>query len=98
MIATLQRYARGEVPLGRVFLFDMLLVGTIVNIVTAGVALIAHLNEFPGWLVLLLFLLPFPYNLALCCFVWRSAARSRSIWGDVARLGALIWLAVGLVV
>lgn len=98
MRETLRRYARGDVPLARVFLYDMLMVGTIVNIVTGGLALLAYAVDMPGYLALAIFLLPLPYNAALCVFVWRSAARYPSGWSDLARLGAVLWLLVVLVI
>jgi hypothetical protein len=98
VLATLKRYAKGEVPLGRVFLNDMLIFGTIVNVVTGGAALISYASDVPGWLALSIFLLPVPYNVALCVFVWRSAARSGSGWADLARVGSVLWLVMFLVV
>lgn len=98
MRETLRRYARGDVPLARVFLHDMLMIGTIVNIVTGGSALIAYASDLPGWLALAIFLLPLPYNVALCISVWRSAARHPSGWSDLARLGALLWLLAVVVI
>lgn len=83
---------RGEVPLERVFWHDMLLVGTMVNIVLGAVALIVYLNDGPGWLALFIFLSPLPYNLFLTLAVWRAAARSSLSWASLARLGAVIWL------
>ncbi|MHA6641817.1 hypothetical protein ACX3P1_03925 [Mesorhizobium sp. A623] len=97
MKSTLKRYLRGEVPLGRVFWFDMLLVGTIINALTSACALIAYALDLPGWLALAIFLSPVPYKLALCLFVWRSATRKPSAWSDVARGGAVLWLLMVLV-
>lgn len=97
MRSTLRRYLRGEVSLGRVFWFDMLLVGTIVNALTSAAALIAYAVELPGWLALAIFLAPFPYNMALCLFVWRSATRKPSGWSDMARGGAVLWLLMVLI-
>ncbi|WP_459091981.1 hypothetical protein [Mesorhizobium sp. A556] len=88
----MKNYLRGEVPLGRVFWFDMLLVGTIVNALTSAGALIVYAVDLPGWLALAIFLAPLPYNIALCLFVWRSATRKPSAWSDMARGGAVLWL------
>lgn len=98
MRSVLQRYSVGDVPLGRVFGFDMLVVGTIVNLVSAALALVVYSVDLVGWLAILIFLLPLPYNIALCVFVWRSAARHPSGWSDVARIGAVIWLLAMLVI
>lgn len=85
---TLRRYAYGDIPLGRVFFHDMLLIGTIINIITGGLALVAYAAGLPGWLALTVFLAPLPYNAALCLFVWRSAARTPSGWSE-RRIGSL---------
>jgi uncharacterized membrane protein len=97
MRSALKRYLRGEVPLGRVFWFDMLLVGTIVNALTSAGALVAYAVDLPGWLALGIFLSPLPYNIALCLFVWRSASRKPSAWSDMARSAAVLWLLMVLV-
>lgn len=94
----LGRYARGEVPLARVFFHDMLLVGTIVNIVTGGLALAFYAGGLPGWLSLAIFISPLPYNIALCTFVWQSAARNPSGWSDFARAGSALWLLAVLII
>lgn len=94
----LARYARGEVPLARVFFHDMLLVGTVVNIVTGALALAFYAGGFPAWLAVAIFLSPLPYNIALCVFVWRSAARNPSGWSDLARAGSALWLLAVMIV
>src|SRR6218665_1436451 len=84
----LRPYLAGEIALARVFVRDMLIVGSLVNILIGGIALIAYAEGAPGWLALAIFLAPFPYNLTLCIFVWRSAGKSASLWNDIARAGA----------
>ncbi len=64
MRETLKRYAKGEIPLARVFLHDMLLVGTIINVITGGLALIAYASGAQGYFALAI--LPLPYNIVLC--------------------------------
>lgn len=92
MRETISRYLRGEVPLQRVFWHDMLLVGTMINIVLGAVALIVYLNDGPGWLAFLIFMSPLPYNFFLTIAVWRAAARSSPSSANLARLGAILWL------
>ena len=94
MRSMVTRYLRGDVELGRVFWFDMLLVGTIVNLVAGAAALVIYANYASGWLALAVLLSPAPYNIGLCVSVWRSAAKSGSRWADVARFSALLWLIV----
>lgn len=87
----LRRYVRGETPLSRVFFYDMLLIGTIVNVMADGFSLMAYATNLPGWLGWAIFLSLLIYSLALCIFVWRSAASTSSSWGDWARAGSAIW-------
>lgn len=90
-------YIAGNVGLAQVFVRDMLITGTIVNMLTGGLALIAYAEGVSGWVALCIFLAPFPYNVALCFFVWRAAAKSGSRWADIARAGSALWfLAVSL--
>lgn len=46
----------------------------------------AYANGLPGWLALVVVLLPFPFNIALCVFVWRSVSHNPSGWNDLAVL------------
>lgn len=98
MRSLLKAYWNGDIPLRRVFWFDMLVIGTIVNAVTAAAALLAFATDAPDWLALGIFLVPLPYNLLLCLFVWRSATRQPSGWSDFAKAGAVLWLMAALIV
>lgn len=98
MMELTRRYWRGEVPLRRVFLFDMLVMGTMVNLFAGAVALVLYASEVLGWPALFVVLLPLPYNLILCVSVWRAAARQRSALAEVARLGSAIWFCAVLFV
>lgn len=85
-------YITGDVPLARVFVRDMLIVGTVINMLTGGMALIAYAEGASGWLAIGMVFAPLPYNLALCVLVWRSASLSSAGWRDAARAGSALWL------
>src|SRR4051812_2214067 len=94
----LRKYWKGEVPLQRVFWFDLLLVGSVVNAVTAAGALAALALHAPVWLAAGIFAAPLPYNLLLCFFVWRAAAHHPSGWAGFAKLAAALWFVAALVI
>ncbi len=98
MLRTVKRYFAGEVPLPKVFLRDMLLVGTMVNLVAGAGSLAAFSFDFPLWAVLAIHLSPVPYNIVLCVSVWRSAARGEWHWGEWARNGSIVWFVAMLIV
>ena len=82
---------RGEIPFKRVFWFDMLLVGTLVNLAAAALSLILFGLDAPAATAIAVFFSPLPYNLFLFAVVWRAAERAQSSWA-LARLGAVAWL------
>jgi hypothetical protein len=96
------RYVRrlwsGDLPLSRVFWIDMLLVGTLVNLVSLIAAIVLFAGDAPvGWGVAV-FLAHIPYSLLLFTGVWRSAAREASQWSSVAQAAALAWLVAAFVI
>jgi hypothetical protein len=93
-----KRYLAGGVPLKRVFLYDMLLMGTMINFAVSVAALAASSLDVPAWVAIAIYLSPQPYNLILCVAVWRSAAQSASAWTDLARVGACAWVPLMLVI
>lgn len=98
LLETIRHYVAGEVPLRRVFFRDMLIFGSLINVVTGGAALIAYASDAPDHIALAIFLSPVPYNIALCICVWRSAAHHPSGWADFARIGSVLWLLMFLVI
>jgi hypothetical protein len=98
MLAIMRRYLAGEVPLARIFFHDMLLIGTMVNIVTGLATLAAFSLDFPIWAAIAIFLSPLPYNTILCLSVWRSAAREETRWSGIARLATMIWFPMMLII
>lgn len=98
MLENVRRYVAGEIPLKRVFFYDMLLIGTIINITIGLATLLAFSLNSPIWLPIAIYLSAQPYNVTLCISVWRSAGREASRWSDLARIGTIIWFPVMLVI
>ena len=98
MLAIVRRYLAGEVPLTRILFHDMLLIGTMVNIVAGLATLAAFSLDFPVWAAIAIFLSPVPYNIILCVSVWRSAAREAPRWREIARIVTVIWFPMMLIV
>jgi hypothetical protein len=98
MLAIVRRYLAGEVPLARIFFHDMLLIGTMVNIVAGLATLAAFSLDFPVWAAIAIFLSPVPYNIVLCLSVWRSAAREAPRWREIARIVTVIWFPMMLII
>ena len=98
MLRTIKRYLAGQVPLRQVFLHDMLLIGTMVNVAIALAALAAFAMDLPTWAGIAIFLSPQPYNLVLAISVWRSAAHDTPRWGETAKVTSILWFALMLVV
>lgn len=82
-----------ESPLWRVLLFDMLVVGTLLNLCAIGLTLTLIANDAPDWVVLAVFLTPLPYNLFLCAAVWRASGTGHAVLTTGARALAIVWLA-----
>jgi hypothetical protein len=83
---------RGDVPLSRVFWFDMMLVGTLVNALLFTALIILFAAGTPLAVTLVAFLLHIPYSVILFVGVQRSAARRPSVWSAAAQFSALVWL------
>jgi len=98
MLATVKSHLAGEMPVKRVFLYDMLLVGTLVNIATGFTTLAAVALGASSSVATAIFLSPQPYNIFLCLSVWRSASRDVSGWSEIARIGTVIWYPLMFVV
>jgi hypothetical protein len=82
---------RGEVAFERLFWFDMLVVGTLVNLAAAALSLVLFGLDAADAAAIAVFFSPLPYNLFLFAVVWRAAERARPSWA-LARLGAVAWL------
>ncbi|TGV55929.1 hypothetical protein EN784_26545 [bacterium M00.F.Ca.ET.141.01.1.1] len=82
---------RGEAPLDRLFWRDMLLVGTLISVASSALALVLLGLKLPLWLVLMVHLLPVPYNIFLTIAVWR-AAEAGGFKAQLMMLGSALWL------
>jgi hypothetical protein len=89
---------RSEVSLDRIFFIDMLLVATAINVAAALVSLMMFGLKLPAWAAIAVYLAPLPYNVFLTVAVWRTADRSAFSAAAFYRLGALVWLAVSVLV
>ena len=89
---------RGELPLARVFWTDMILIGSLVNVLATAAALILFVSGAPIALGVIVHFVPVPYNVLLFLGVWQSAARQPSFWSFPAQAAALVWLIAVIVV
>jgi hypothetical protein len=89
---------RGEIPLGRVFWSDMLVIGTVVNIAAMIGAVLLFVSGLPIALGVAVHFAPVPYNLLLLFGVWHAAQREASEWSFAAQAVAVIWFIAMLVV
>ncbi len=81
----------GKVPLAKVFWNDMVLVGTIVNVITTLLAMVLFIADALIILVVMTFFSPIPFNIFLFVSVWRSADSATGTNACVARIAALAW-------
>jgi len=84
----------GTEPLFRVVVSDMLIGGTLINVVAMAAAFALFGIEAPTWLATAVFFLPLPYNLFLVFVVWKMTDTADSAWTWPARILAFTWLGV----
>ncbi|WP_394887634.1 hypothetical protein ACG873_22135 [Mesorhizobium sp. AaZ16] len=89
---------RGEAPLDRLFWRDMVLVGTLLNLLTTAAAILMLGLKAPMAAVLAVHFLPLPYNLFLFAAVWRTADATGNARAAFFRSGALLWLVAATVI
>ena len=89
---------RGAVPLRQVFVQDMLIRGTAINVVTAFFGLLLFAGDAPMPLAATVFFAPLPYNVFLFVAVWKTAGNRPDPLSDVARFGAVVWLIITTVI
>jgi hypothetical protein len=82
----------GQVPLAKVFWNDMVMVGTIVNVITTLLAMLLFIADASIILVVMTFFSPLPFNIFWVVAVWRSADSATGTKACVARTAALAWL------
>jgi hypothetical protein len=82
----------GNEPLHRVIISDMLIGGTLINVVAMAAAFALFGIEAPTWLATTVFFSPVPYNLFVVFVVWKTSAVSGGPWTWPARILSLVWL------
>lgn len=83
-----------RVALRTLFWRDMIAVGTALSLACLAVSLLLAASEVPIWLVVLVFLLPLPYNAFMWHCVWQAANSHQAIEKLVIRGVATAWLVV----
>ena len=89
---------RGERPLARVFWTDMVVIGSLVNVLATVAAMLLFVSGAPIALGVVVHFAPVPYIILLFLAVWQSAARQPSVWSFPAQATALVWLVVVIMV
>ncbi len=96
LLRTLRMLGAGELPLPVAFWRFGIFYGTILNVVLLCAALALLAAEVPGWLGVVAFVLPIPYNILVAFGVWRSADawQGAPVWQLLARVGIIGWAVV----
>jgi hypothetical protein len=94
VLDAVRRRLSGDVPLGEAFFYDMLAVGSVINIAIGLCAFAMIAADFPIWLAIIVFLSPQPYNIILVLSVFRSASRSQGRGTDALKVAAILWFVV----
>jgi hypothetical protein len=87
-----------QVPLGLLFWWDMVVVGTAINLAAAFAGLMALGFKAGLPTALLVFHLPLPYTIFLTAAVWRTADLAEPRVASSARAGAALWLLASLLI
>lgn len=83
-----------RVALRTLFWRDMIAVGTTFSLACLAVSLLLAASEAPIWLVVLVFILPLPYNAFMWHCVWQAANGHQTFDKLVIRAAATAWLLV----
>ncbi|MFS2327914.1 hypothetical protein U2P60_21445 [Brucella sp. H1_1004] len=83
-----------RVALRTLFWRDMIAVGTTLSLACLAVSLLLAASEVPIWLVVVVFLLPLPYNAFMWHCVWQAADRHAAFDKLVIRTAASAWLLI----
>lgn len=83
---------RGEVPFPRLFVTDMLVIGTLINILSTVAAVLLLGAEIPDWLAVTVHFLPLPYNIFIFLAVWRTSERRAVPFAWAAQIAAAFWM------
>jgi hypothetical protein len=83
---------RGEAPLDRLFWRDMVLVGTVLNVLALVAALLLLGLKVSPVIAVAVYFSPVPYNIFLFAAVWRTAEAIGNARAAFFRSAALIWV------
>lgn len=97
MVSFFRTRWRGAAPLPVVFWRDMLLVGTLINVASALVAMAMFISDWATPVAAVIYFAAIPYNLFLFASVWRSAGRTPSPASSLAQIAAAVWLVLVVV-
>jgi hypothetical protein len=98
LVAFLRDRWQRRVPLARLFWRDLVFYATLLNLCTAMAALLVFTSDLPGWVGLVVFFLPLPYNLFLVASVWRTAGARTDLAAWAYQLFAALWLMATLLI
>lgn len=76
----------------------MLLYGTALNLAAAFATLLLLSAGVPTPIAVAIYVAPVPYNLFLVAAVWKAAGSVQEPYASGARLGALAWAVVALII
>jgi hypothetical protein len=83
-----------RVALRTLFWRDMIAIGTALSLACLAVSLLLAASEVPIWLVVIVFLLPLPYNAFMWHCVWQAANSHRAFDKVVIRAAATAWFLI----
>lgn len=91
---------RGEVPLGVVFWWHAMAIGTLLNVLATFLFVALQSLDMPNPVCLAAFFLPVPYNLFVTIAVWRSAGRyaGPQLVAHMARIAVSLWAVTASIV
>lgn len=90
--AFFSRRWNGEVPLGQLFWWDMVVVGSIINVASTIVALLILAAKMSALLAVAVHLIPLPYNLFLYGSVLRTADMAGIPNSRAIKISATLWI------
>lgn len=81
---------RGEASLSKLYWRDMLIVGSVVNLLTGFVALMIAAQGGDIWVAAMVHFASLPYNVFLVLALWRTPGHSRVMaWTSLVWLGTV---------
>ncbi|MGI9569162.1 MAG: hypothetical protein ACR2PH_05375 [Desulfobulbia bacterium] len=89
----MQQLWSGDVHLNDVFWNYAIVYGLIINLATTALLFISLLYKWHTAFIVVIFLMPIPYNIFITIAVWRSAEKfdGPGSWPDYAKVAVVIW-------